>query len=205
MQIKTIPRVAVKSALDAMRVPLTTVERLSGQQKNQAWPPALLFEGFEANAKQVAGAVLRDQELVEEGRIQNVKLSELRRAAELKVKAEQTREQAEAELNQQHEAAERQREQAEQQARQREEQIEQRKREEQQRVEREAREAAEAVAKADKAREERVAATERRARLASADAETTALTKQKKAVESVEKVVQIADAVETKKAQRKSS
>ncbi|MEY2399635.1 MAG: hypothetical protein QOJ00_2809 [Actinomycetota bacterium] len=205
MQITTIPRVAVKSALDALRLPLSTIERISGQSENEAWPPALIFEDFQANAKQFAGGLLRDQTLVEEGRIQSVKVNELRRSLDLRVKAEQTREQADAQFAQQREAAERERQQAEKQAREREAAVARRKREAEQKVQAETQRKAEAVAKADRAREDRVAAVERNARLNVADAQTTALAKEKKAVASVEKVVQLADAVETKKAQRKSS
>ena len=204
MGLKTIQRTAVKSALDAIRVPLSTVERLTGQSKNEAWPPALMFEGFQAGAKEFAGALLRDEELLSEGRLQRTKVSELRRAAELKVQAEQTREQADAQLAQQHEAAEREREAAETQAREREAAIAKRKREAEAKAEADAQRQAQEVAKADKAREERAAAVERKARLASAEAESAALAKERKAVASVENVANLADAVEAKKAQRKS-
>ena len=41
--------------------------------------------------KQVVGSILRDEELVDEGRIQQAKVTELRRAVELEVRADQTR------------------------------------------------------------------------------------------------------------------
>ncbi len=205
MEITTLPRTAVKSALDALRLPLATIEKFAGQAENEAWPPALMFEEFEANAKQFVGGILRDQTLVEEGRIQRVKVSELRRSLELEVKAEATREQADAKLAQQHEAAERARLQAEKDAREREAEIARNKREAEVRVKAEAQRAAETVAKVEQAREERVAAADRAARLAKADAETKAIAKQKKAIASIDKVATLADAVETKKAQRKSN
>ncbi|MBA2608462.1 MAG: hypothetical protein H0U92_05965 [Actinobacteria bacterium] len=205
MQITTIPRTAVKSALDAMRLPLSTIERLTGQAENQAWPPALMFEEFQASAKQFAGSVLRDETLVEEGRLQSVKVSELRRSFDLDLKAEATREQADAKLARKHESAEGERQQAEQQAREREAKIARLKRDTEARVKADAKRAAETVAKAEKIREDRLAAADRAARLANADAESTALAKQKKAVASISKVTTLADAVETKKAKRKSN
>lgn len=205
MSITTIPRTAVKNALDALRLPLSTIERLSGQSENEAWAPALMFEEFQASAKQFAGSVLRDRTLVEEGRIQGVKVSELRRSLELEVKAEAAREQADAKLQQQHDAAERERQRVEEEARKREADIARNKREAAARVKAEAQRAAETVAKVEEAREERIAATDRAARLANADAETKAIAKQKKAVSSIDKVATLADAVETKKAQRKSN
>lgn len=205
MEITTIPRAAVKSALDALRLPLSTLERISGQGDNELWPPALFFQDFEANAKQFAGSVLRDQTLVEEGRLQGVKVNELRRSLDLRLKAEATREAADAKLTEERAAAERERQQVAQQTRQRETEIARRKREAEQAAKAEAREAAEAVAKVDQAREERVAAVERDARLTTADAEAAALAKERMAVASAERVAKLAETVETKKAQRKRS
>ncbi len=205
MQITTIPRTAVKNALDAIRLPLSTIGRLTGQADNQTWPPALMFEEFQASAKQFAGSVLRDQTLVEEGRIQSVKVSELRRSLELDLKAEATREQADVELAQQHEAIGRERQQVDQQAREREANVAQLKRETSAGVKAEAKRAAETVAKAEKIRQDQLAAADRAARLANADAESAALAKQKKAVASISKVTTLADAVETTKAKRKSN
>ena len=47
--------------------------------------------GFEAEVKQVVGSMLRDGELVEEGRVQQARVTELRRAVELEVQADQKR------------------------------------------------------------------------------------------------------------------
>lgn len=205
MQTTTIFRMAVKNTLWAMRLPLSTFERLSGQHENEAWPPALMFEGFEATAKQFAGAVLRDDTLLEEGRIQRAKLAELQRAAQLEAQAEAKRAQADQQLQQRLDAAERERARSEKQDEAREAAIERRKREDKAKVEADARRAEQAGAEVDKAREERVAKLDRQARLAAADAETAALTKQQQALAASERVVALADAVETKKAQRKNN
>lgn len=203
MSLTAIPRTAVKSALDAMRLPLSTIERLSGQSANAAWPPALMFEEFEAEAKKFAGSLLRDASLVDEGRTQAAKVSELRRSLELKVQAEEVRARADTELTQKQEAAARERQRAEQEAAEREAAIAREKRAEEQRVEAETRKAAAAAAKADAARAERVAAADREARLTKANAESAALAKQKQAVAAIDTVEALGDAVEAKKAQRK--
>ncbi len=205
MQLTAIPRTLVKATLDGLRLPLSTIERVTGQTQNAAWPPAMVFEGFEAGTKQFVGALLRDDELVEEGRIQQAKISELRRAIELEVKADQKRAQADAELRQRRDQVARDRRLADEKAREREQAIEDEKREAQQKVDAQARRAEAVVAKVDQKRDERVAATERQTRLASVSAESDALAKQRKAVASADKVARLADAVETKKAQRKSS
>ena len=88
MQLNTIPRTAVKATLLGLRLPICGVEALTGQTGNASWPPAIAFEGFEAGVKQVVGSFLRDDELVDEGRVQQAKVTELRRAVELEVQAD---------------------------------------------------------------------------------------------------------------------
>jgi hypothetical protein len=187
-----------------MRLPLSTAERLAGQSKNVAWPPTMAYEAFEAGTKQMLGAFLRDESLVEEGRLQQAKLGELRRAAELEVKAEQTRAQADAELRTRQETADRQRTRVAQQTHQQEVAVEREKREAKQKADAEARRAEQTIAKVDEQREKQLEATERQARLVSVDAESKALRKERQAVASAEKVATLAAAVETKKAQRKN-
>ena len=80
MELNTIPRTAVRATLLGLRLPICGVEVLTGQTGNASWPPAMAFEGFEAGMKQVVGSILRDEELVDEGRIQQAKVTELRRA-----------------------------------------------------------------------------------------------------------------------------
>ena len=89
--LDTIPRTAVRVTLLGLRLPICGVEVLTGQTRNASWPPAIVFGGFEAEVKQVVGAMLRDGELVEEGRVQQAKVTELRRAVELEVQADQER------------------------------------------------------------------------------------------------------------------
>lgn len=96
MELSTIPRNMVRIYLQGLRLPLSSLEAFTGHRDDQAWPPALAFEGFEAGAKLVVGSVLRDAQLVDEARIQQAKLDELRRACALEVKADQTRAAADA-------------------------------------------------------------------------------------------------------------
>jgi hypothetical protein len=205
MTLTQLPTTIVRITLDGIRLPLLAVERVAGQSENAMWAPTMAFEGFEAGAKQFAGALLRDNALIEEGRIQQAKISELRRAAELEVKADQTRVEADAALRQRQEAAERERVRAEQQARQQEAAAERQKREAQQEADAKARRAEQVVQKVDAQREQQIEATERQARLASVEAESAAIRKERKAVASAEKVATLASAVDAKKSQRKSS
>src|SRR5256885_767317 len=75
-------------------------ERVVKPAEPEVWPPAVAFDALEAGIKQFAGAVLRDNELVEEGRIKQAKVSAARRAVELEAEAED-REQRDEQLRQQ--------------------------------------------------------------------------------------------------------
>ncbi len=137
MQLNTIPRTAVKATLLGLRLPICGVEVLTGQTGNASWPPAMAFEGFEAGVKQVVGSILRDEELVDEGRIQQAKVTELRRAVELEVRADQKRAAGDRELREQQARAKEERNKAEQDALRREQVIERDQRAAEQRVARE--------------------------------------------------------------------
>jgi hypothetical protein len=204
-QIATLPRVAFTGALDALRLPLSTVEKLSGQADNPAWPPAMLFADFQAGAKQFAGAFFGDRVLAQEGRLQSARVSELRRAIALDEEARATRQQAEATLTEERQAAERARQKVAADTRTREQAVAARTRAEEAKVAAEAEQARETVAKIDDNRAQRLAETERSTRLANADVETVALGKQKQALTSIEQVAQLDKAVEAKKRQRKKS
>jgi soluble cytochrome b562 len=203
--LKTIPRTVVRTTLDSMRLPLSTVERIAGQASNDAWPPALLFEDFQSNALQFVGGFLRDDELVEQGRLQAAKVNELRRAAELETQAEVTRQEANAKLERDRAAAERARERAEQQGREREVETSRDIQRAKTELAKEAREAENQVDAMAERRANEVAAKERRARLAAADAEAKALAKQQVAITATEHVANVGEKFEAKKRQRKSN
>jgi hypothetical protein len=205
MELNTIPRTAVKLTLEGLRLPVIAAENIAGQRDNDSWPPAVLFESFEATAKQVVGSIIRDDVLVEEGRVQQAKVGELRKAVELDVKADQKRAVADSELQQRRQKAEQQRRQVEEQARRREEAIERDKREAEQKAAREAAQKRAAVDKTTELREKRVSDTERQARLTRVEEETTALAAQRRAVKATKTAVALDEAVEKKKSERKGA
>jgi hypothetical protein len=204
-QIATLPRVAFSSALDVLRLPLSTVEKLSGQADNPAWPPAMLFADFQAGAKQFAGAFFGDRVLVQEGRLQSAQVNELRRAIALDEEARATRQQADATLTEERQAAERARQKVAADTRAREQAVAARTRAKEAKVAAEAEAARATVAKIDNNRAQRLAETERSTRLANADAEAVALGKQKQALTSIEQVAKLDKAVQAKQRQRKKS
>jgi hypothetical protein len=205
MERNTLPRTVVKTYLCGLRLPLSGLEAMTGHRDDDTWPPALAFEGFEAGAKVVVGSVLRDSQLVDEGHVQQAKLSELRRATELEVEAEQMRATADAKATARVEQADRRHEQADEEAEQRTREAEARQRRAQQAAKRRQAQRAEAVARADAAREKRVARTARTTRTRAVRAESAALTRQRRAVAAADKVATLDRAVQQKKTTRKSS
>ncbi len=204
MQLNTIPRTAVKATLLGLRLPICGVEALTGQTGNASWPPAIAFEGFEAGVKQVVGSILRDEELVDEGRIQQAKVTELRRAVELEVQADQTRAAGARELRERRARAKEERTKAAQDALRREQMIERDKRAAEQRVERELAEKAAAIEATAQRRDKRVAAVERDASLTRVEQESTAVARQRRAVQATKAASNAGDALERKKAQRQA-
>jgi hypothetical protein len=203
--LKAVPRTVVGTSLRALRLPLSAVERVAGQQEKQDWPPAMAYEALEANVETVLGGLLRDETLVERGRLRQAKLDQLRKATELATVAEQERQRAERELEQRQQQAERQREQAERTAQQREQQAkreaEQRERKAQQAAARKAAAAREVKERQDEA----LARQERAAKLEALGKESQALSASKKALDAEETVQVIDETLEGTKEARKSS
>ena len=204
MQLNTIPRTAVKATLLGLRLPICGAEVLTGQKENASWPPAMAFEGFEAGVKQVVGSILRDEELVDEGRIQQAKLIELRRAVELEVRADQKRAAGDRELRERQARAKDERSKAEQDALRREQVIERDQRAAKQRVARELGKKAAAIEATAQQRGKRVTAAEREASLTRVDQESAALKQQRRALQATKAAGNVSDALERKKAQRQA-
>lgn len=204
MQLNTIPRTAVKATLLGLRLPICGVEALTGQTGNASWPPAIAFEGFEAGVKQVVGSFLRDDELVDEGRVQQAKVTELRRAAELEVQADLTRAAGARELRERRARAKEERTKAEHDALRREQVIERDKRAAEQRVERDLAEKVAAIEATAQRRDKRVAAVERDASLTRVEQQSAAVARQRRAVQATKAASTAGDALERKKAQRQA-
>ena len=204
MQLNTIPRTAVRVTLLGLRLPICGVEVLTGQTRNASWPPAIAFGGFEAEVKQVVGSMLRDGALVEEGRVQQAKVTELRRAVELEAQADQKRAAGDRELREEQARANDERKKAKQEALRREQEIERDQRASEQRVARELAEKAAAVEATAQRRDKRVTAAERDAKLTRVDQESTALAQQRRAVQATKAAGDASDALERKKAERQA-
>ena len=204
MNVQNLPRTVINTYLSVARLPLTAAAKASGQESNEQWPPALAFEGFEASVETVLGSLLRDDSLVEAGRLRQAKVAQLRKAAQLEAVADTQRQQAREEFTQRREAAQAKRQQAERRADRREQQVEQDAERRKAEVERKA-ETKKTAARKVKAAQEQV--IERRERVATQEAlskEAEALKAQQQALDTAETVDVIEDSIEGNKAERRT-
>lgn len=205
MQMTTIPRTLVCSWLQLARLPLTVAEKVVRRDPDRAdWPPTLLFEGFEASVKQLAGGVLRDDELVREATVQQARLDHLRQAATLKVEAEQRRAEADEVLESRREANAERRQAVEEQADQRAEALARQQAADERKARDQLQAKQAAAAKAEQAQRKAVTTRERTARKVEVAAEQVALDETREAVEARAEVIEVDRELERTKARRKS-
>jgi hypothetical protein len=188
--------------LQGLRLPLTGAEVLAGQRGNQAWPPSIAFDGFEASVKQVAGSVLGDRELLEAARLQRAKVEELRRADELDVRAEQKRSRANDEARSRTEQARAKRHDAAAKAEQRKDSIARTTQASKSRVDRDVTEKASRAKQAAGNRGKRVDAAERKAQLNRIERESEAVEQQRQAVKAAQAAGNAADKLAAKRSDR---
>jgi hypothetical protein len=204
VNVQTLPRTIVNTYLSAARLPLNVVAKARGQQDNEQWPPALAFEGFEAGVETVVGSLLRDDELVEAGRLRQAKIAQLRKAAYLETVADTKREQADQEFAQRREQAEQKRRAAERRAQQREQKVEQDAQQKKAAVDRAAAKKKTAARRTAAAQEEVVDRRERAATVQSLDREAKALQAQQEALDAAKTAEVIEESIEGTKEARQS-
>src|SRR4051794_6505497 len=99
MAVTDVPRTFVNLSLQGLRLPLSAVERLTHHTAQEgSWPPAVAFEQLESTTRQFVGTLLRDDELVAEGRRQQAHARQVADALRLEAEAEQERLQADQQL-----------------------------------------------------------------------------------------------------------
>jgi hypothetical protein len=203
--VHTVPRLIVSGYLKAVRLPLTATERITNQQDNDQWPPSLAFERFEAGVETVAGSLLRDPELVGQGRLRQAKVAQLRKAAELDTRAVHEKKRADQRLRQRRKDVADKREETDQRAEQRKHELERQADIHERKVEEKAAKKT-AAARQDKAAQDKAITREERAgKAASLAAESHALSTTKEALEADETVDVIDASIEGTEAARKTS
>jgi hypothetical protein len=206
MQLQRVSRTIVCTWLRAARVPLDAVEVVvrRGEQDDE-WPPALAFASFEATIKQVAGSLLNDDVLAEEGQLAQARVGQLRKAGELRAAAAQRKQEADAEFVARRRADQEKRRRVDQEAERRENALEEEHAAEQRRVSAEDARKRKLAAGAQRAEEKAVERQDRAARAARVTAEREALRDERKAVAAKEKVSDLDEELEETKAARKSN
>lgn len=203
-KVKTLPGRLVSGYLQAIRLPLTAVERVAGQQENEVWPPALAYESFEAGVETVVGSVLRDHDLVKQGRLRQAKLGQLRKATELRTLAEQERTQAKERRETREAQVEKQRSQTERAAEQRKREAEKQAERQQAEAGRKAAKRAGAARQVKAAQDKAIERQERDAKASALTAESRALHVAQQALDAEETVDVIDETIEGNKAARQS-
>lgn len=98
MAVQTLPRTALRLGVQAARLPLTAAEAMFGHHDDASWAPALAFDAVQGQVKETAGVLLRDEVLVEEGKVISAKVTKLRQAADLDELAAERRTEADDDL-----------------------------------------------------------------------------------------------------------
>jgi colicin import membrane protein len=203
MQIDQIPRVAARTGFRAARLPLTAAETVF--RRGDDWAPTRAYETVEARFKQMVGRVVRDDELVAEGVLEQAKTRQLGKATALESSAEREKEAADAAFEQRRKADEEEREQVEAQAAARKRAADQERAQKQQRIEAEAAQRARASQEAKARSEEAIAKQERSARKEKVAAEREAVHDERKAVEAERDVHEVDEQLEAAKAARRGT
>lgn len=205
MAITAIPRTMVKASLLGLRVPLTALERVTGNAGSDEWPPTMAFDAFEGRTKTVLGSLLRDDTLVREGELQQAKVRELTTARRLELRAEQVKQEADVRLHERAEVVEERREDVEDEVADRRREVERQAAEREREIAKRAQQRDQAAQQAQKRRTKAVIAAEREAEKTRIREESEALAAKGEALAAARAAEAVDDAIETTKAKRKSS
>ena len=202
----TVQGQVLKLGFRGARLPLTIAERvveITGADV-ATWPPVLLYDTVEGQAKQLVGRLVGDEDLASEGARQRAAARHRAGAEVFSSEAEEIRRAADDRLQEDVTRAEHNRDRVHEEAEARKAEV----REEEKVAKRQARARAaarkQAVEKAARTRAKAVEAKERQAELARVEAEAKALEKQSEAVQAERVVTAIDEHLEDKKATRRN-
>jgi hypothetical protein len=205
MNVRVIPRTALQGYLKLIRTPLDTAIKLLPGNGDGPKPAAqLAVDRADATVRSVAGAVLGDPALREDGLRRLQAADERQRSLRLRTRAEETSAQADARLQEREEQAARQRQQAQETANRRRKQAEtqaQKRKQQAARTEMRRRETSQQIAAE---REEAIEARAPREELETLEAKTEALQAREEELTARDEAQRLADAASRIKAERKS-
>lgn len=205
MQLRTIPRAYVCASLQVSRIPLSVAERATGNEGNEQWPPALAYDAFQANVKQVLGSLLNDFELAHQGELEHARVATVREALDLEAVAEQTRSGAERSFEDRRAADERERRAAHERADRREQEAERTRAEAKRKAAADARRRDERARRQEQKREEELAKAERAAKASEIANERKALAASKRSTAKKARALETDKKLRASKARRAAS
>jgi len=202
----TVPRQVVRLYLIGARLPIAIAEHLTERAgfDISGLGPIVAYDSVEAQAKKVIGRVLRDDELVTEGELQEEAVRHRQGAEFLSERADDVRAEADEQLEERVERADRSRQQVRRRTEERREEIQREEEEARREARQKARKRDEAVRQADKVREKAVEARERQAELERIQAEAEALSKESEAVDAERVVTAMDERLDAKRSSRRN-
>ena len=202
----TITRTVVRTWLVTARLPITLAEStLRRGDHTDEWPPALAFGAFGASVKQVVGALTHDKTLASEGRLEQVQITQLRKAVELESIADARQSEADAELRARLDADKQRMSEIDAQARARQDAEESRSQEEARRAEQKAKKKAVVAQKAEAESLKAVERVDRSARATRVNVERKAVAKQRGAVVAKKAAAKVDSKLEATRAARRAA
>jgi hypothetical protein len=202
MAITQLPRTFVRTGLRAARLPISMAEVALG--RGDDWSPARRFDSAAGSVKLLAGALLHDDVLVEEGRLDVERVTELERAAALEAEAARRRSLADTQLGERREHDATRREAADERAEQRVTQLEHERAERERAAERAAAAREQELREREAEAERALSAEEREARRTRLAAERAALGAERDAVEAKEEAADVEGVLDVAQAARKA-
>lgn len=203
-RVQAFQRGLLGTSMSLARLPLSAAERLTGQRGNDEWPPAVAFEGLEAQVETIAGSLLRDETLEGRGRLRQAKVAQLREALALEALADQERRRGKRSLRQRLQRAETRREQAEHAAEHRAEIVEDAAQRRKAGAKATAQKKAASAGRAKAQQDEAIDRVDRATRSKALREESAALAAERRALAAEERVASLDDAIDANKAARKS-
>jgi flagellar biosynthesis GTPase FlhF len=201
---RLVPRTLLAASLQAGKVPVSIAGRLTGHGGNECWGPTLAYESLEARVEGALGSVLRDQALTQKARLRRVKLTELRRAAELEARADSVRDRAEQNAQEAQTQADEERAEAARKAEQRERELQRQAKAREQKIEKKAAQKKAAARQLKVAADEEADRRELTGTAVALDVESRALHATKRALDAEQAVRDVDETIEASKAARKS-
>lgn len=210
MQIQDIPRTYVRTTLRALRLPIDLSEAVArrgngaGGGEARPWPPSVAFTAMEGGVKKAVGTLLGDDQLVEEGELNQATAKEQRQALLLGAVAEAKRETAQERFEERKEQISEARQATKAKARSQKQAAERTAAAKQRNLEAKAEKLAEADARLEEAAAESLERQDRVTRTRQIENERRAIAEERRAVAAEAKVADLDAKIEASKEARKS-